>query len=195
MDKFVNFFSSVPKKFSDSAKELGKIHTITIVAMLLALRIVLGMFANLQLSFFPYAKLSFTFIPLVLVAYYFGPVSSIILAVLGDVLSYILVPTATAFTPGITAGYIIEATVLGLIYYHENISISRSTIAQILSTVLGGLAINTYFIYTFYGLSYIHLLLLRSALLIPWSLVQVAITVLMINALNRVPIIKKNLSN
>lgn len=194
MNSFVNFFSSIPKKFADSARELGKIQTLTIVAMLLALRVVLGMFGNFQLSFFPYAKLSFTFLPIALAAYYFGPVSSMLIAVLGDVLSYILIPGPASFTPGITAGYLIEALFVGLMLYQENLGIIRTAIAQLGATVVGGLAINTYFIYLFYGLTYLQMLALRAALLIPWCIVQVAIIFVIIKALQRVPAIRKNFS-
>lgn len=194
MDSFVNFFKKAPSKFSDSAKELGKIQSLVIIAMLLALRIVLGMFVNFQLSFFPYAKLGFTFLPMALIAYYFGPVCSMIVAAAGDVLSYAMAPTAASFTPGITAGYVLEALILGMVLYKEKLSIVRTSVAQFSAVIVGGLAINTYFIYLFYGLTYIQMLGLRSVLLIPWCIIEVAIIVAVIKTLDRVPIIRKNFS-
>ncbi len=187
----MNIIKSIPQKMSDSLKELGKVQSVSILAMLLALRIILGMFANFQLGFFPYAKLSLAFIPLVIAAYYFGPVGAMIQACLGDILAYAIVPTAASFTPGITAGYMVEALIIGIIYYHEKMSIPRSAVAQVLATLAGSIAINTVFIYAFYGMSYIHLLILRSALLLPWCIVQVFVTNILINALNRVPALKK----
>ena len=35
MDSFVNFFKKIPNKFASSAKELGKVQGIAIIAMLL----------------------------------------------------------------------------------------------------------------------------------------------------------------
>ena len=99
MDSFVNFFKKIPNKFASSAKELGKVQGIAIIAMLLALRVVLGMFANIGLAFNPYVKIGFTFLPMALVAYYFGPVCSMITACLGDVLSYVFAPAGASFTP------------------------------------------------------------------------------------------------
>ena len=64
MDSFVNFFKKIPNKFASSAKELGKVQGIAIIAMLLALRVVLGMFANIGLAFNPYVKIGFTFLPM-----------------------------------------------------------------------------------------------------------------------------------
>lgn len=96
MDSFVNFFKKIPNKFASSAKELGKVQGIAIIAMLLALRVVLGMFANIGLAFNPYVKIGFTFLPMALVAYYFGPVCSMITACLGDVLSYVFAPAGAS---------------------------------------------------------------------------------------------------
>lgn len=193
MDSFVNFFKKIPNKFASSAKELGKVQGIAIIAMLLALRVVLGMFANIGLAFNPYVKIGFTFLPMALVAYYFGPVCSMITACLGDVLSYVFAPAGESFTPGITAGYIIEACLLGIILYKEKISLPRTIICEVLVTLIGSLAINTYFIYMFYGLTYLQLLGLRAATLIPWAIIEGILVAVVVKSLNRVPAISKNL--
>lgn len=194
MNSIVNFFTKAPQKFSDSAKELGKIQSIVVIAMLLALRVVLGMFGNFQLSFFPYAKLGFMFLPIALTGYYFGPVCSMIVAVAGDVLSYLMAPPAASFTPGITAGYLLEGMLVGIILYKENISVTRTSVSQLAATVIGGLAINTYFIYLFYGLTYLQVLGLRAVLLIPWCIVETAIIMVIVKTLDRVPMIRNNFS-
>lgn len=194
MNSIVNFFTKAPQKFSDSAKELGKIQSIVVIAMLLALRVVLGMFGNFQLSFFPYAKLGFMFLPIALTGYYFGPVCSMIVAVAGDVLSYLMAPPAASFTPGITAGYLLEGMLVGIILYKENISVTRTAVSQLAATVIGGLAINTYFIYLFYGLTYLQVLGLRAVLLIPWCIVETAIIMVIVKTLDRVPMIRNNFS-
>ncbi|MCH5201769.1 MAG: folate family ECF transporter S component [Oscillospiraceae bacterium] len=194
MNSIVNFFAKAPQKFSGSAKELGKIQSIVIIAMFLALRVVLGMFGNFQLSFFPYAKLGFMFLPIALTSYYFGPVCSMVVAVAGDVLSYLMAPPAASFTPGITAGYLLEGMVVGLILYKENITVTRTAVSQVVATIIGGLAINTYFIYLIYGLTYLQVLGLRAVILIPWCIVEVAIIVIIVKTLDRVPMIKKIIS-
>lgn len=197
MDSFVNFFKRIPEKFASSAKELGKVQTIAVLAMLLAVRVILGMFGNFQLAFLPYAKIGFTFIPMALVAYFFGPVSSMIVAAAGDILSIVLVPAGSgaSFTPGITAGYVLEGLILGLILYKEKVGFVRSGISFVASTIVGGLAINTYFIYLFYGLTYFQVLGLRAAILIPWCIVETIIFVAIATGLNRVPVIKKSFTD
>lgn len=194
MDSFVNFFRKIPTKFSNSAKELGKVQSIAIIAMLLAVRVVLGMFANIGLNFNPYVKIGFSFLPMALMAYYFGPVCSMVTACLGDIISYIFAPAGATFTPGITAGYIVEACLMGIILYKEKISMPRTIICQVLGTIMGGLAINTFFIYMFYGLTYLQVLGFRAIVLIPWSIIQGILVAVIIKSLNRVPIIHKNLS-
>lgn len=108
--------------------------------------------------------------------------------------SYVFAPAGASFTPGITAGYIIQACLLGIILYKEKISLPRTIICEVLGTLIGDLAINTYFIYMFYGLTYLQLLGLRAATLIPWAIIEGILVAVVVKALNRVPAISKNLS-
>ena len=191
MDSFVNFFKKIPGKFASSAKELGKVQSIAIIAMLLALRVILGMFGNFGLAFNPYVKIGFTFLPMAIIAYYFGPLCSMVVAGLGDVLSYVFAPPGASFTPGITAGYMVEGLIMGIILYNEKIGFVRAGLCQVCATIFGGLAINTYFIYMFYGLTYFQLFMFRASLLIPWSIVQGFIIVFIVKALDRANVLKR----
>lgn len=46
----------------------------------------------------------------------------------------------------------------------------------------------------FYGLTYLQLLGLRAATLIPWAIIEGILVAVVVKALNRVPAISKNLS-
>lgn len=74
------------KKFPASLFELKDIRSLAAVAMLLALRIVLGMFANATLPMFGNTvKFSAAFIPIAVAGAMFGPIPAGLVGALGDV--------------------------------------------------------------------------------------------------------------
>ncbi len=91
------------KKFPASLFELKDIRSLAAVAMLLALRIVLGMFANATLPMFGNTvKFSAAFIPIAVAGAMFGPIPAGLVGALGDVLSFLIAPTGGAYFPGFT---------------------------------------------------------------------------------------------
>ena len=50
------------KKFPSSSKELGHVQTLAVCAMMLALRVILGIFTNFTLAIMPFVKIGFSFI-------------------------------------------------------------------------------------------------------------------------------------
>ena len=93
---------SINQLFRESSKNLSKIAPLCVCSMMLALRIVLGMFTNFTLSFAPFVKIGFSFLPIVIVAYLYGPVCAAIVSGAGDILSIILAnPTGFSLMPGI----------------------------------------------------------------------------------------------
>ena len=90
------------RSLKNSFFELKKLQSMVIIAMLLALRVVLGMFANATLPIFGNAvKISGAFLPIAMAGAMFGPVPGMLVGALGDVLSYIIAPTAGGFFPGL----------------------------------------------------------------------------------------------
>ena len=167
------------RKFVDSSKELGTVSGLAVCAMMLALRVVLGMFANISLAFLPLpvVKFSLTFIPIILTAYLFGPVCAGIVAGAGDVLSYFLAPTALPFTPGITACYVLEGIIYGTVLYHEELTLPRSIAAKALDLVFCTLSLNSvvlWFIY-FSTQPLYYVILLRAAVLVPIAILEVSL--------------------
>ena len=173
------------KKFADSSKELGKVQALAVCAMMLALRIVLGMFANLSLNFFPIpvVKINPTFIPIAITAYLFGPVCAGIVAGLGDILSYIIQPTAFGFTPGITACCIREGVIYGVCRYKTDLSLKNIILAKIFDLLLCTLTLNSFVLwFLFFKTTPIYMVILyRAAVLIPFAVIEV----LVIRALKR----------
>ena len=94
---------SISKKFYNSFTELKSVKSLAMIAMLLALRIILGFIGNSTLPFFGNnVKLSGAFLPIAITGSMFGPVPAMIVGMLGDVLSFIMNPTGGAYFPGFT---------------------------------------------------------------------------------------------
>ncbi len=98
-------------KFSRSAQELTNIRSISVCAMMLALRVVLGYFSNISLSITPNAKVGFAFLPIALAAMLCGPVAGMIVGGLGDVISFILMPMGGYFF-----GWTLNGILVGMLY-------------------------------------------------------------------------------
>ncbi len=132
------------EKFSRSAKELGKTKNLTVCALMLTLRIILGYFANISLSFLPNAKIGFAFLPIALAAFLCGPVAGMIVGGLGDFLSWVIMPMGGYFI-----GWSLSGSLAGLIYglflYENNnkllfkLIICEITIGVIVEVLLGSL--------------------------------------------------------
>lgn len=170
---------SILKKFADSSKELGKVQALAVCAMMLALRIVLGMFSNFTLAIMPFVKIGFTFIPIMITAYLYGPVCAAIVSGAGDILSIILAnPTAFSIAPGITLCCVIEGLIYGVVLYQTDLSLKTVILAKAAVLLLCHLPLNTLFLSLLMNIPYLTLLLYRAAVLIPFAVIEVAIIML-----------------
>lgn len=168
------------KKFSSSSKELSNVRTLAVCAMLLALRVILGMFSNFTLAVMPFVKIGFNFIPVVITAYLYGPVCAAIVSGAGDILSIILAnPTAFSIAPGITLCYILEGIIYGVVLYQSDLKLSTIIVAKAAVLVLCALPLNTLVLSGLMSIPYPTLLLYRTAVLIPFGVVEVIIIYLL----------------
>lgn len=167
------------KKFGDSSKELTNVKSLAVCAMMLALRIVLGMFTNFTLAFMPFVKIGFSFIPIVITAYLFGPVCAAIVSGAGDVLSSIFAnPTAFSIAPGITLCCIFEGLIYGVVLYKTELKIPTIIMAKVAVLVLCQLPLNTLALCYLMNMPYLTLLWYRTAVLIPFAVIEVLIIIL-----------------
>ncbi|MBQ3331494.1 MAG: folate family ECF transporter S component [Ruminococcus sp.] len=180
------------KKFPDSSKELSHVQTIAVCAMMLALRVVLGIFSNFTLAFMPFVKIGVTFIPIVLSAYLSGPVCAAVVSGAGDVLSIILAnPTAFSMNPALTACYIWEGILYGVILYESAFSIKEIIIAKAAVLILCALPLNTLILSGMMQIPYFTLLLYRAAVLVPFGVIEVLITRFIIKPLlSRIKVVR-----
>ena len=182
---------SIFKKFADSSRELGHVRTLAVCAMMLALRVVLGIFTNFTLAIMPFVKIGFSFIPVVIVAYLYGPVCAGIVSGAGDVLSIILAnPTAFSMNPALTACYVWEGILYGVILYQSDMSLKRIITAKAVVLLLCTLPLNTVVLSLMMNIPYPTLLLYRAAVLIPFAVIEVLIIRLIKPLLERIKAIR-----
>lgn len=182
---------SIIQMLRDSSKNLSKIAPLCVCSMMLALRIVLGVFTNFTLSFAPFVKIGFSFLPIVIVAYLYGPVCAAVVSGAGDILSIILAnPTGFSLMPGITLCYIFEGVILGVVLYKQS-NIKRIILAFVLALVLCRLPLNTLVLHLMMGIPYLELLMYRAAILVPFAVVEVLLSSCVIKAVDKVPMLKK----
>ncbi len=183
---------SIFSMFKKSTQNLSKIGPMCVCSMMLALRIVLGIFTNFTLSFAPFVKIGFSFLPIVIVAYLYGPVCAAIVSGAGDILSIILSnPTSFSIMPGITLCYILEGLILGLMLFERKADVARISIAFVLVLVLCRLPLNTLVLSSIMGMPYLELMLYRAAILVPFGVIEVLVSYSIIKAVDKIPMLKK----
>lgn len=122
---------SLCKRFSQSAKELSTVKGISVCAMLLALRVVLGYFSNLTLAINQNIKIGFTFLPIAIASIILGPVAGMIVGGLGDIISFFLVPMGAYFF-GWTLNGILVGLLYGMFLYKNHCKVLQLMICKVL---------------------------------------------------------------
>lgn len=113
-------------KFKHSLFEFKSVYSLAVIAMLLALRVILGIFANFTLpAFGSMVKLSAAFLPIAIAGSYFGPVPAALVGALGDVISFIVAPTGGAFFPGFTISGLLTGLIYGFALYKNQLKLPR----------------------------------------------------------------------
>lgn len=139
---------SISKKIFNSFTELKKVHSLSAIAMLLALRVVLGFFANGTLAFFGNTiKITGAFLPIAVTAAMFGPVPAALVGALGDIISFLLNPIGGAYFPGFTISGLLTGLIYGLFFYKNEITLPRTAIAWGVNTLLVETFLAAYWLY------------------------------------------------
>ncbi len=140
------------KKITDSAKELKNVYPLAAVAMLLALRIVLGFFANATLPFFGNSvKISGAFLPIAATGAMFGPIPAALVGALGDIISFIMQPAAGGYFPGFTINGLLTGFIYGCAFYKSKVTMPRTIIAWLVNMVAVETFLSAFWLYILYG--------------------------------------------
>lgn len=151
MRKFVTLFT-------DSYKELKSVRTITLMAMLAAIAIILGMF-SIEIGNF--IRIGFSSIPNGIISYLFGPVVGGIFAGVLDVLKFIAKPTGTFFPP-LTLVTMLAGVMYGCMYYKKPITLPRVLVTKFIVMLVCNVILNTMCLSVLYGDAFMSLVGLRA---------------------------------
>ncbi len=127
-------------------KDLFKTKNLALMSLLVAANVVFSRFLSINTF---NIKIGFTFLTVMLAAYLFGPVGSMIVGGLGDVIGALLFPIAPFF-PGFT----LTAVITGLLYsffINKKTSFIKITAGVIVTELLCSGLMNTFWISYMYG--------------------------------------------
>ena len=154
------------KAVKNSFLELKNLRSLVIIAMLLALCVVLGAFANITM-FGNAVKVNFTCLPMAVAGALYGPIASLLVGALGDIIAITLVPNGTIF-PGITLCAALTALSYGFFLYKNQITLPRVIGAWVVKALISETFLKAYWLYVMYGGDYFGYWLF-------WRLIQQAI--------------------
>ena len=141
MKKFVTLFT-------DSYREFKSVRTITTMAMLAALAVILGMFS---IEYGQFIRIGFSSIP---------NVGGIFAGAL-DILKYILKPTGP-FCPQLTLVTILAGVLYGCMYYKKKITLPRVLAAKFIVMLVCNVFLNTLCLSVLYGQVFMEIIPLRA---------------------------------
>lgn len=134
----------------------NNLRKLVVVALLIALNVVFSRLVSISAWNF---KISFTFTTGLIAGYLYGPLYSMIVYGLGDLVGSLLFPIG-AYNPLFTVTALVSGLIYGL-FLHNNLDSKRITFAVLLNQLGCSLLLNTLFISIVYNASYIHLLSTR----------------------------------
>lgn len=139
-------------------KNEDKIFTLTCLALLTAMQIVIARFLAIPVT--ESIRFSFSFIPVVIAARRFGILGGVLVYGLGDFLGAMIFPTGGAYFPGFTLTAAISGLIYGL-YLAKKGGAVRIILSVLTSQVLCTLLMNSYWVSTLYGSDFGAVLLSR----------------------------------
>lgn len=143
---------ALKEKTLNSFKELSDIYSLTALAMLLALRVILGIFANATMPMFGnLVKISFNFLPIAIAAAMFGPIGAALIGGLGDILAFFLNSAGGTYFPGFTLNGILTGLILGYFLYKNNVTVKSVTISYLINVIIVEVLLAGYWLYFIYG--------------------------------------------
>lgn len=186
MKRIKDAIRSVGDSFRLSAKEMKNTRALVGVAMLCAINIVIGQF-SITLS--PTQKIGFSFLSVGVSGMLYGPVLTGMAGIINDLIKFLLKPTGS-FMIGFTLIEGLQGMFYGLFLYRHKISLPRVFLTRLFITVLLNLVMTPFFLWLYYGNSFIVLVggrLVKNLISLP---ITTAVQFMLLRAISEVPIIK-----
>ncbi len=153
--------------FSQSFLELKKLRNLTILAMLMALQLVLSLYASVQLT--DSLKLSFSFVASAVIGMLYGPFCAGLTGGIVDVLQAVIRPTGPFF-PGFTVTAVLTGIIFGCFLYKNRPKLPRIILAKAMINLFMNVLLNSFWLYLLYGYGFFALLptrALKNLILLP----------------------------
>ena len=160
------------------------VQSITIMAMLIALNIILA--RGLSLSLTEYMRISFGFLPTAVAGFLLGPVPAMIVGGVADVLGYLLKPTGP-YHFGFTLTAILAGLTYGLLFYRRDVKLWHILLAKLLIDLCLNIGLNTLWVHQLYGKAILVLLPSRAYKNLFQYPVDVALLFATVTLLKRLP--------
>lgn len=131
---------SLPEKFRQSAQELKQVRTLTGVAMLLAMSVVISFTASVRVT--ETIKIGLGYLITALLGMLYGPFTAALAAGAGDLIKYLLKPDGAYFF-GFTLTAMLGGVVYGVFFYREKCTIPRAIASKATVSLLLNCLLNT----------------------------------------------------
>lgn len=141
----------------ESIRQLKKVETIVVNALLLSMNTVLG-FYSIKIGEF--IRIGFSFLTLAMAGMLYGPVIGGLFGGLGDIINYIIKPSGPYF-PGFTINGILTGVIYGILFYQKKITLKRTIVAKLIITIFIDLILTTFWLSILYGQAFMVLLPMR----------------------------------
>lgn len=174
---------SLPEKFRQSAQELKQVRTLTGVAMLLAMSVVISFTASVRVT--ETIKIGLGYLITALLGMLYGPFTAALAAGAGDLIKYLLKPDGAYFF-GFTLTAMLGGVVYGVFFYKERCTIPRAIASKATVSLLLNCLLNTVWVSWLYGMPFLGALgprVIKNLMALPFEIVLLYIV---LNGMNKV---------
>lgn len=174
---------SLPEKFRQSAQELKQVRTLTGVAMLLAMSVVISFTASVRVT--ETIKIGLGYLITALLGMLYGPFTAALAAGAGDLIKYLLKPDGAYFF-GFTLTAMLGGVVYGVFFYREKCTIPRAMASKATVSLLLNCLLNTVWVSWLYGMPFLGALgprVIKNLMALPFEIVLLYIV---LNGMNKV---------
>lgn len=174
---------SLPEKFRQSAQELKQVRTLTGVAMLLTMSVVISFTASVRVT--ETIKIGLGYLITALLGMLYGPFTAALAAGAGDLIKYLLKPDGAYFF-GFTLTAMLGGVVYGVFFYREKCTIPRAIASKATVSLLLNCLLNTVWVSWLYGMPFLGALgprVIKNLMALPFEIVLLYIV---LNGMNKV---------
>lgn len=174
--------------FASSQAEWRNLRTLTLTAMLIALKIVLDAL-NVRVNLSPDLRITFGFLAYAMIGMLFGPSVAITAGAAGDILGYLVNTGGAAYFPGYTITAMLAGLVWGVALYKRPVSLWRALAAKAFINIFLNIGLNTFWNILFFGrgsIATIPMRIIKNLFMLPIeALLLVAVAKIVLNIYQR----------